>query len=108
MLERYPFTSSAPFQSNLTNSIGTSEKKLDDAQEELLKISGIGHDQFKMFKVGFEFDQNYVIQPEGVPHEEMKDNASIGSFKAMELERNIDPYTGKKLKPKKQHITRRC
>ena len=79
-----------------------------ESQEEMIVLSGIDRDQIRIYRVGFEFYQDYDDRDENQYEYQNLEHEEIGLVKPMIENLNEDPYTKRKIKPIPNKIRASC
>ncbi|CAI2369950.1 unnamed protein product [Moneuplotes crassus] len=88
---------------------GTSQRKLEQAEKEMIELSGLGEEEIRVYKVQVECDQSFREENKGNGmHNQLEEDSEMGMVNPMIINKNIDPYTGKKIKPRKKRHRKTC
>jgi hypothetical protein len=72
------------------------------------ELSGLSPELIKTYPIEIELDQNYEIEAGSFEYGDIGINAEIGLVSQMVIDHKVDPYSGKKIKPKRDVIRTTC
>ena len=72
------------------------------------ELSGLSPELIKTYPVEFELDQNYDNETSNFEYGNIGISAEMGLVSQMVIDHKVDPYSGKKIKPRRDVIRTTC